>query len=222
MMLDAVGLSKTYLVGQETTDVLQDINLHMEKGEYVVIVGESGSGKTTLLHILAGLQKPTGGTVNMNGKNIYTLSDRKLSRLRNEKVGMIFQEFYLEDDFTVLQNVLLPRIVSRKWKKSDEKKGRDILEEVGLSDKADTKARYLSGGQKQRVAIARALINNPDIILADEPTANLDRKTGKEILDLLYWLHKKKNTTVILVTHENNSLRSDRQFELKDGKLHVR
>jgi ABC-type lipoprotein export system ATPase subunit len=218
-MLDITGLGKTYRRGNQETEVLNNISVSIAKGEYIVITGESGSGKTTLLHILAGLLKPTSGQVLLNHQDIYQLSDRKISKLRNEKIGMIFQEFYLEEDLSVLQNVLFPKYVRTKWKTSDEKKGREILDEVGLLEKADTITRYLSGGQKQRVAIARALINNPDIILADEPTANLDRKTGKEILDLLHILHKKKNVTVVLVTHESNSIHADRTFELKNGKL---
>jgi putative ABC transport system ATP-binding protein len=218
-MLEAIGISRTYQLAGAEIPVLTAVNLSVTKGEYVVIYGESGSGKTTLLHILAGLEQPTSGAVLLNKKELYTLPDRKLSRLRNEKIGMVFQEFYLEEDLTVLQNVLFPRYVRGHPKKSDEKKARELLEDVGLTEKAETKARFLSGGQKQRVAIARALVNDPDLILADEPTANLDQNTGKDILDLLDFLHRKKNVTVVLVTHENKNIRCDRRLELKNGKL---
>ncbi len=218
-MLEAVGIGKSFTLGNEVLHVLQNVELTVQKGEYVVIYGESGSGKTTFLHILAGLERPTTGQVLLNKKDLYSLSDRKLSKFRNEKMGMIFQEFYLEEDLTALQNVLFPRYVRGGTKKNDEKKARELLEEVDLLEKADIKTRFLSGGQKQRVAIARALVNDPDIILADEPTANLDQNTGQDILDLLNRLHRKKNVTVLLVTHENRNLKADRKLELKKGVL---
>lgn len=218
-MLETIALCKSYRLDNAELPVFSDINLHVEKGEYALIYGESGSGKTTLLYILAGLERPTSGQVLLNKKDLYRLPDRKLSRFRNEKIGMIFQEFYLEEDLTVLENVLFPRYVQGRIKKKDEKKAQEMLEEVGILEKARVKARFLSGGQKQRVAIARALINDPDLVLADEPTANLDLKTGQDILDLLRYLNKKKNVTIILVTHEHKHLPVDKRFSLEKGSL---
>lgn len=218
-MLRIVDVDKTYRLDRTENVVLKNINLAVAPGEYVVIKGESGSGKTTFLHILAGLHKPSSGAVLFDERDIYTFSDREISQWRNRHIGMVFQEFHLEEDLTVLQNVLLPCYAAGVFGSREETRAQQLLEEVGIPEKAAVQARYLSGGQKQRVAIARALIHDPEIIIADEPTANLDHKTGQEILELIYRFHEKQGKTVILVTHENGHVRSDRKFELKDGEL---
>ncbi len=218
-MLCLDHVSYAYENGGVSRSVLNDVSVEFQQGEYVVITGESGSGKTTLLHVLAGLQKPSEGKVFFQDREIYRLSDNQLSQWRNESVGMIFQEFYLEENLSVLNNVLFPRFVRGKVSSTDRAEARAVLSEVGLSEKADQKARFLSGGQKQRVAIARALLNSPPIIVADEPTANLDSKTGGEIRNLLQTLHQKKGATIILVTHENGHVGYDRKFSLQNGNL---
>lgn len=184
----------------QTETPLQDYSVNIPKGKFIALVGPSGSGKSTLLHLIAGLDKPSAGDIIVNRKNLNTLSDQQLSSYRNKDLGFIFQEFHLNKDLTVKENILLPTYFGKSKRYNITK----LIKEVGLEDKENTRVKELSGGQKQRVAIARALIHNPKIILADEPTGNLDQKTGKQILTLLKKLHKQHKTTLIVATHDNN------------------
>lgn len=200
-MIRLNNVSRSYNAGSSSTTALSNISLNIKKGEFIAIVGPSGSGKTTLLNIIGGLDTPTTGEVLFNKKNLKKLNDDQLSKYRNNEVGFIFQEFHLEPHLSVYDNVLLPTYFNNKTQKK-ENRAKKLIEEVHLSKKSHSKASELSGGEKQRTAIARALINNPQIILADEPTGNLDNKTGSTILNLLKTLHKNHNTTLIVATHD--------------------
>jgi putative ABC transport system ATP-binding protein len=222
-MIEYKNVSKTYYVGNESVPALKNIYLKIEKGEFVVIVGPSGSGKSTLLHLLAGLDTPTGGSIHVNGINIASISDSKLSDYRNREIGLVFQDFKLHPHLNILENVQIPLYFNKKklfkWFGA-KRKARKILKEFGLGERLKHKPSEISGGQKQRVSIARALINEPPILLADEPTGNLDSITGREIISLLKQLHKEKKNTIIVVTHDKTLARyASRMIEIKDGKL---
>lgn len=211
------NVSKTYTVGTEAIEALRNINLTIEKGEFLAIVGPSGSGKSTLLHLIGGLDTPTGGTITVDDQEIGALKDTPLSTYRSKKVGFIFQDFKLQPHLTTLENVRMPQLFSRAKRKQSAKA---MLEKVGLGKRLHHKPTEISGGQKQRVAIARALINKPDIIIADEPTGNLDSVTGKKIITLLKKIHKESGVTMIIVTHDQNIAKhAHRIVEIKDGKL---
>lgn len=184
---------------------LKDITLSIEKGEFSAIIGPSGSGKSTLMHIIGLLDKPTEGQVLLDGKDIADVNDNRLSTLRNEFIGFIFQQFNLINKLTVRENILLPTVYARKKFTYDPvKRANEIMERFGIAEKADSYPHRISGGQQQRVAIARSLIMSPQIILADEPTGNLDTKTGNEIMKLLGELNKEEHITVLIVTHEQD------------------
>lgn len=200
-MIRLNNVSRKYTSGSSSTTALSSISLNIKKGEFIAIVGPSGSGKTTLLNIIGGLDTPTTGEVLFNKKNLKKLNDDQLSKYRNNEIGFVFQEFHLEPHLSVYDNVLLPAYFNTKTEK-EEKRAKKLIEEVRLTKKYHAKASELSGGEKQRTAIARAMINNPQIILADEPTGNLDLKTGATILNLLKTLHKNHNTTLIVATHD--------------------
>ena len=200
-MIQLKKISKIFISGKAKTNALTDISINIKPGEFIALVGPSGSGKTTLLNIIGGLITPNKGQVLIDKKKISKKSDKKLSEYRNQKVGFIFQEFHLEPLLSVKDNILLPTFFTHN-KKSKERQALNLIKEVELTDKTNSQIKDLSGGQKQRVAIARALINNPEIILADEPTGNLDTKTGKTILSLLKKLHKQHKTTLIIATHD--------------------
>jgi putative ABC transport system ATP-binding protein len=213
-------LNKTYGKGEAAFKALQDINIAITAGESVAIVGKSGSGKSTLMHILALLDRPTTGTVLVNDKEASSMNGRELDALRNKTYGFVFQQFFLNANDSVLNNVVLPLKIARVGRKERNQRGLNALKAVELEDKADNNAANLSGGQKQRVCIARALINNPSIIFADEPTGNLDSHTGKTIEDLLFKLNKDQGITLIIVTHDPDIAdRCDRQIHVKDGQL---
>ena len=207
-LLQAIDIYKEYSNGERTLPVLQRINLSVEKGEIVVIVGASGAGKSTLLHIMGILDTPTSGSVIYKGINLNTLSMKKQAEMRNRIFGFVFQFYHLLPDFTALENVLLPCLIGGGFskRKAENKnytsRAISLLEKVGLGDRLTHKPSQLSGGERQRVAIVRALVNNPELLLCDEPTGNLDTKTGHEIRELIWDLNKTSNQTVVIVTHD--------------------
>ncbi len=214
------GLTKIYYMGGTEVRALDDVNLDIVRGEYISIMGPSGSGKTTLFNMVGGLDKPTKGTVFINETDMAQLDAAELAWIRCRTVGYIFQTFNLIPVMTALENVTLPMVFAGKTPDEQLAKGKELLELVGLGDRLHHRPSELSGGQQQRVAIARALANDPAIILADEPTANLDLKTGKEIIELLRWLNKERGVTVISNTHDLHMIDiSDRVVWIRDGKI---
>lgn len=222
-MITLKKVSKTYTIGGENVEALKDIDLEINKGEFVVIIGPSGSGKSTLLHLIGGLDLPTTGAVEINGKSIGALKDKQLSRFRNLEIGFVFQDFHLQPHLSLLDNVQIPLIFSKKHKWTElgsRKKAKEVLSLLNLQDRINHRPTQISGGQKQRAAIARALINKPKILLADEPTGNLDSLTGKKIIALLKKIHQIEKITIIVVTHDKDIANfADRTIEIKDGKI---
>ncbi len=223
-LLQAIDIYKEYSNGERTLPVLQRINLSVEKGEIVVIVGASGAGKSTLLHILGILDTPTSGSVIYKGINLNTLGTKKQAEMRNRIFGFVFQFYHLLPDFTALENVLLPGLIGggfskRKAENKDyTSRAISLLERVGLGDRFTHKPSQLSGGERQRVAIVRALVNNPELLLCDEPTGNLDTKTGHEIRELIWDLNKTLNQTVVIVTHDEEIAKhAGRVVRIVDG-----
>ena len=220
VLIEAKKLVKTYGKGDSSFTALRDVDLSIDSGEVVAIVGKSGSGKSTLMHLLALLDTPTSGSIFVDGNNATKLKRAQVDKLRNAEFGFVFQQFFLNANDTVLDNVTLPLKIAGISAGERKKRGKKVLEAVELSDKINSKAINLSGGQKQRVAIARALINNPRVIFADEPTGNLDTKTGQKIEDLLFKLNKKQGITLIFVTHDEDlAKRCGRKLYISDGKL---
>lgn len=220
MLLSARGLHKTYLLGKRSLEVLRGVDLELARGDFVSLRGASGAGKSTLLHLLGGLDTANRGEVWLAGRNLAKLSRRELARVRNLEVGFIFQAYYLLPELDALENVCLPARMARKPAKEAAERGRELLARVGLSERVEHKPYELSGGEQQRVAIARALINEPDVILADEPTGNLDSHTGEEIMDLLCSLRDEKKTTLVMATHDAKvAARAARTIELVDGQV---
>lgn len=220
--LEATGLHKAYHNGNKELKVLRGIDLSIDKGKFIAIVGPSGAGKSTLLHILGGLDVPTRGRVIFETRDIYRLSDSELSGLRNERIGFVFQFYHLLSEFTVLENVLMPVMVSRHSSvvRDPKEEALELLKEVGLSERTAHFPNQLSGGEQQRVAIARALMNKPALLLCDEPTGNLDSKTGEEIVSLLRKINRQNQMTVVLVTHNQELAKSAEViYHLKDGAL---
>ena len=210
-------LKKTYVIGEETIDALKDVSLSIFKNEYVALMGPSGSGKSTLMNMLGCLDSPSDGEYILNNLSVAKMSDNDLAQVRNKQIGFVFQTFNLLPRASTLENVALPLIYAGFSKIDREARAKEVLESVGLGNRMNHKPNELSGGQRQRVAIARALVNNPAIILADEPTGNLDSKTSVEIMGLFEEIHKKGNT-IILVTHEEDiALHAHRIVRLKDG-----
>lgn len=216
-MIELKNIKKYYKRGVETVKALRGIDLMISQGEFVAIVGPSGSGKTTMLHILGCLDKPTQGTMIMDGEEVENLPESELVKIRRQKIGFVFQQFYLIPGLSVFDNVTLPLLFARK--KKERKKIMLLLERVGLQDKVDHNLNQLSGGEMQRVAVARAMANDPEVIFADEPTGNLDTENGKKIFDLLKSLQN-SGITVVMVTHNPDLAgRADRIITLKDGMI---
>ncbi len=213
------GIVKNYKVGTQVVRALCSVSLQIYAGEYVAIMGASGSGKSTLMNVLGCLDTPTGGRYELNGQDVSHLVDDELAEIRNSEIGFIFQTFNLLPRNTALENVMLPLVYAGVKKEERLERAEKILTSVGLADRVDHKPNELSGGQRQRVAVARALINNPAILLADEPTGNLDSKTSEEIMQLFSNIHKQGNT-LIVVTHEEDIARhAHRIIRLKDGQI---
>jgi putative ABC transport system ATP-binding protein len=211
------NLTRFYTIGEETVRALNGINLTIQKNEYVALMGPSGSGKSTLMNIIGCLDTPTSGEYYLNGPNVAQLSDSELAAIRNKEIGFVFQTFNLLPRLTALQNVALPLVYAGIPEAERLKKAKEVLEQVGLGNRMTHKPNELSGGQRQRVAVARALVNHPSIILADEPTGNLDTKTSNEIMQLLDIIHQAGNT-IVLVTHEEDiALRAKRVVRMRDG-----
>ncbi len=217
-LINLKKINKSYLSGELKTDVLRDINLKVEKAEFVSIMGPSGSGKSTLMHILGLLERVSSGDYIFAGENVKDLNDDSLALLRNQKIGFVFQSFNLLARTSVLDNVKLPLIYSPNKKNMDER-AKQVLESVGLGHRLDYFTNQISGGEKQRVAIARALVNKPSIIFADEPTGNLDSKSGTQVMNILQDLNEKGNT-IILVTHETfTAEHAKRIIKIQDGEI---
>ena len=218
-LIETKDLWKTYTMGDEEIHALRGVSIQIEKGEYVAIMGPSGSGKSTLMNLIGCLDTPSKGTYLLNGKEVSTMNDNELARIRNEEIGFVFQTFNLLPRATALHNVELPLVYAGISSKDRLDRAKAALEKVELGQRMNHKPNELSGGQRQRVAIARALVNNPSILLADEPTGNLDSKTGVEIMALFARLHEAGNT-IVLVTHEADvAAHAKRQILIRDGQV---
>ena len=217
-ILKVENLTKSYGKGEAKVDAIKNINLSINKGEFVAIIGPSGSGKSTLLHLLGGVDKPTSGKVYINDVDIYTLKEKDLSIFRRRNVGLIYQFYNLIPVFSVKENILLPAELDNR--KIDKDYLDDLLKTLGLKERANHLPNELSGGQQQRTSIGRALINRPSIVLADEPTGNLDSKNSKEVLELLKLSVRKYNQTLIMITHDPSiALQADRVITIEDGTI---
>ncbi|NOS35099.1 MAG: ATP-binding cassette domain-containing protein [Deltaproteobacteria bacterium] len=220
-LLRAEGVYKSYGGGTKVVEVLKGVDFSLEKGETIAILGASGAGKSTLLHIMGGLDKPTAGKVIYDGEPIFGRSERMLASFRNRSVGFVFQFHHLLPEFTALENAMMPVLLGGEGKGEAERKAADLLEEVGLGHRLEHKPGELSGGEQQRLAIARALIQTPPLLLADEPTGNLDTHTGDDVFNLLLRMNRDRGVTIVLVTH-NKTLadRVGRRLTMIDGRLH--
>ena len=218
-MISVKNLKKTYLLGGEEVHALDDVSLLIKEHEFVAIIGQSGSGKSTFMNMLGCLDRPDSGEITLDGTDILKCKEKELSVIRNKKIGFIFQQFHLLPKLSALENVELPLIYQGLPTKKRREKAVKALKAVGLEKRMNHKPNQLSGGQQQRVAIARALVGEPSLILADEPTGNLDSRSGKEIMILLHNLHEEGNT-IVLITHDNNvAMEAPRQVQISDGKI---
>jgi len=219
-LLSVRGLTKTYILGKRALEVLRGVNLDVARGEFLALRGASGAGKSTLLHLIGGLDAPNAGEIHFAGQNLAALSQNELAHFRRHRVGFVFQAYYLLPELDALENVCLPARVARVPAGQAGARGRDLLARVGLRDRMEHKPYELSGGEQQRVAIARALINEPELLLADEPTGNLDSHTGGEIIELLKSLRAEKQTTLIIATHDANvAATAPKVVHLVDGQI---
>lgn len=219
-IIEVENLYKTFKTGKESIEVLKGINFTVSKGEFISIMGPSGGGKSTLLYLLGGLDKPTSGTVIINGKDISTIKEKEISSMRRNKMGFVFQFYNLVPNLTVEDNILLPVILDGKKIKNYSEKLNEILDIIGMKDKRKLTPRELSGGQQQRVAIARALASKPSIILLDEPTGNLDSQNSQEVMELLKISQRKYNQTIVMVTHDAMmASKADRIITIEDGQI---
>ncbi|MCR4802417.1 MAG: ABC transporter ATP-binding protein [Lachnospiraceae bacterium] len=220
-VIDLKGIVKRFYVGQPNElEILHGIDLQVQQGEFVSVVGESGSGKSTLMNIIGALDRPSEGTYVLGGRNVADAKDKELSEIRNKKIGFVFQTYNLIPRTTALANVELPMLYAGVKKSERTARAKELLQMVGMSERMTHRPDELSGGQKQRVAIARAMANNPDIILADEPTGALDSQTGRVIMDIFQQLHKEQGKTIVLITHSNELAdETERIITLKDGMV---
>ena len=217
-MLKAIDLHKTYFNGKAPLHVLKGVNLEINRADLLAVIGPSGAGKSTLLHLLGGLDTPSEGKVVLDEKDLYGIGERQRARIRNEKIGFVFQFYHLLGEFTALENVLLPGLILKVRGKELKRKAQGLLEEVGLGMRMNHRPSQLSGGEQQRVALARALINEPDIVFCDEPTGNLDSENGERILELILKLNKTKDRAFVIVTHEERIVeRVDKRVYIRDG-----
>jgi len=220
MLLSACGLKKTYVMGRRTLEVLRGVDMAIAVGDFVALRGASGTGKSTLLHLIGGLDTPNAGEILFRGQNIARFSESELTNFRNRRIGFVFQAYHLLPELTALENVSLTARIARIPVGVAALRARELLTRVGLQDRLDHKPAELSGGEQQRVAIARALINEPELLLADEPTGNLDSKTGGEIMQLLQTLRTEKHTTLVIATHDAKvAATAPRVVELVDGLI---
>ncbi len=225
-IIEAKNLSKVFYQGKNVVEAVRRVDLNIEKETRIAIIGPSGAGKSTLLHMLGGLDTPTSGSVIFNERDLYKLNDRERARLRNKKIGFVFQFYHLLPEFTVLENVIMPALIGSRGQGSRakvRKRAELLLGRMDLSHRLNHKPRELSGGEAQRVAIARALINEPDILLCDEPTGNLDSNMGEQIYGMIYQISKENNMSLVVVTHrEHNLFEFDKTYYIKDGKMSER
>ena len=218
VILETKHLCKFYGTGENQVKAVNHVNIQIQQGEFVAIVGKSGSGKSTLLHLLSGLDKPSSGSLTYDGKDIYSYSDKELSAFRRKRIGFIFQQFNLLPVLTAKENIIMPLLLDKQ--KPDEAYLKQLTELLGIQGRLEHLPHELSGGQQQRVAIARALIAKPDVIFADEPTGNLDSKSGGEVMELLQNVWKKMGKALVVITHDSRIARmADRQFQIVDGVL---
>lgn len=221
-ILIAEGIKKSYFLKNETIEVLRDVNLKVKKGSFVVIYGPSGSGKSTLLNVLGSLDKPTSGRVLLDSFDLSSFDDVKISQIRNRKVGFVFQFHHLLPEFTALENICLPALLNGLSLNQAQEKAIELLRQLGMADKKDRRPDELSGGERQRIAVARALINDPVLILADEPTGNLDEMNKNKLLELIANLRNKQQRTIILVTHSIDIAKLGTDvYNLKEGRLYA-
>ncbi len=220
IILKAWGLFKSYQTMAGKLDVLKGVELEVKSGEMIAVVGASGVGKSTLLHILGTLDRPDAGEVNIDGKEVFSLDDKSLAGFRNRSIGFVFQFHHLLPEFTCLENLILPKLMGGEKKELAAQGALKLLEEMGLVDRRDHRPMELSGGEQQRLAVARALINEPKLVLADEPTGNLDQKSAQNLMELLLDLNKNKKQTFIMATHNPKLAKlADRIYEIKEGKV---
>jgi lipoprotein-releasing system ATP-binding protein len=220
IVIQALGLEKQFRSGTGWLDVLKGVSVDIERGSIVAIVGPSGAGKSTLLHLLGGLDRPTKGKVLLEGEEIVNYSDIDLAKTRNQKIGFLFQFHHLLPEFTAVENIGLPRRMMGESKEKADKRAKELLEQLGLAGRGHHRPGELSGGEQQRVALARALVNNPAVVLADEPTGNLDRQTGNQVLDIVWDLQKNNSQTFIIVTHDESiAERATRRIRIIEGRI---
>lgn len=219
IILKAQGLYKSYQTMAGKLDVLQGVDLEVKSGEIIAVVGASGVGKSTLLHILGTLDRPDAGKVNINDLEVFSLDDKSLANFRNQTIGFVFQFHHLLPEFTCQENLIIPKLIAGEKKEQAMHKASELLEEMGLKDRMYHRPMELSGGEQQRLAVARALVNSPRVVLADEPTGNLDQKSAESLIELLVNLNKNKKQTFIIATHNLKlSKIADRVFEMREGK----
>ncbi len=218
-MISVKNISKKFGRGTNLLSALDDVSFNVEDGEFVVILGQSGSGKSTILNLIGCIDSPTSGTILVDGVDVTKMSSKQLCEYRNKNIGFVFQSFYLEPAYSVTDNILLPLTIAGAKRQIKDAKAKELLEKLNLTDKANAKTSTLSGGQKQRVAIARALVNDPKIILADEPTGNLDSVSGAEVIEILKEICKSGKTVVMVTHNEEQASVADHIIRLKDGKV---